>query len=141
METAFTPLPPGAIEPKGWLRDWAMAARDGVTGHLDERHPVFERGWKGDSFEARGAQPDGTGWPLEQCDYWLDGAVRLALVLHDEVLLHKIRARLDPVVDGVLNSRSPTTIFRWPKPCAASRVFRAKSMSIRSEKEICDGYP
>jgi hypothetical protein len=44
IEMAFTPLAPGAIEPKGWLRDWAMAARDGITGHLDERHPVFEHG-------------------------------------------------------------------------------------------------
>ena len=35
---AFTPLKPGAVEPAGWLRDWALAARDGITGHLDERH-------------------------------------------------------------------------------------------------------
>ena len=35
-EPAFTPLPPGAVEPAGWLRDWALAARDGITGHLDE---------------------------------------------------------------------------------------------------------
>ncbi len=41
------PLPPGAVEPRGWLRDWAMAARDGITGHLDEYHPTFGEGWKG----------------------------------------------------------------------------------------------
>jgi hypothetical protein len=29
---ALIPLPPGAIEPAGWLRDWAMTARDGFTG-------------------------------------------------------------------------------------------------------------
>ena len=26
---AFIPLPPGAVEPAGWLRDWCLAARDG----------------------------------------------------------------------------------------------------------------
>lgn len=111
VEAAFTPLPPGAVEPTGWLRDWAQAARDGITGHLDERHATFEHGWEGIPFKANGAQPDGTGWPLEQCGYWLDGAVRLALVLHDEALLNKVRARLDPVVDGVLKNQ--TTLIYW----------------------------
>ncbi|MBI2928471.1 MAG: glycoside hydrolase family 127 protein [Verrucomicrobia bacterium] len=108
---AFTPLPPGAVEPHGWLRDWALAARDGITGHLDERHPTYQNGWKGFGFAARGASPDGTGWPLEQCAYWLDGAVRLALVLHDEPLLRKVRARLDPVVAGVPSNQ--TTLIHW----------------------------
>ena len=31
VEPAFLPLPPGAVEPAGWLRDWAIAARDGIT--------------------------------------------------------------------------------------------------------------
>lgn len=108
---AFTPLDPGAVEPRGWLRDWALAARHGITGHLDERHPTFQSGWKGFGFPARGAGADGTGWPLEQCAYWLDGAVRLALVLHDETLLDKVRSRLDPIVAGVL--RNQTTLIYW----------------------------
>src|ERR1019366_354692 len=41
---ALLPLPPGAVEPAGWLRDWAFAARDGITGHLDEWHPAFAGG-------------------------------------------------------------------------------------------------
>jgi len=44
---ALLPLPPGAVEPEGWLRDWARSARDGITGHLDEWHPTFADGWKG----------------------------------------------------------------------------------------------
>ena len=43
VKPAFLPLPPGAVEPAGWLRDWAVAAREGITGHLDEWHPVFAR--------------------------------------------------------------------------------------------------
>lgn len=108
LATAFTPLPPGAVVPKGWLRDWALAARDGITGHLDELHPVFEHSWKGYPFEAHGARQ---GYPLEQGAYWLDGAVRLALVLHDDGLLNRVRARLDPVVDAVLKNQ--TTLIYW----------------------------
>jgi hypothetical protein len=40
VQQSFIPLAPGAVEPAGWLRDLALAARDGITGHLDENHPT-----------------------------------------------------------------------------------------------------
>ena len=112
---ALLPLPPGAVEPAGWLRDWAVAAREGITGHLDEYHPVFHDAWKGEPINAPHAAKDGTGWPLEQCAYWLDGALRLGFVLHDEALIKKIRARLDPIVDGVNKADFGTSFIYWKK--------------------------
>ena len=115
VKTAFLPLPPGAVEPAGWLRDWAQTAREGITGHLDEWHPTFADGWKGIPIKAPGARDDGTGWPLEQSAYWLDGALRLGLVLHDQALIKKIRARLDPVVEGVNRADVGATFIYWKK--------------------------
>ncbi len=31
---AFIPLPPGTVEPTGWLQGWAITARDGYIGHM-----------------------------------------------------------------------------------------------------------
>jgi hypothetical protein len=45
---AFIPLPPGAVEPTGWLRDWAEFARDGYTGHMDDVSPDFKNAWAAD---------------------------------------------------------------------------------------------
>ncbi len=45
---AFIPLPPGAVQPAGWLRDWCLAAKDGYTGHMDEVHEEFNRAWAAD---------------------------------------------------------------------------------------------
>jgi hypothetical protein len=115
VKPAFLPLPPGAVAPAGWLRDWAQAAREGITGHLDEWHPTFADGWKGIPIKAPGANADGTGWPIEQSAYWLDGALRLGLVLHDEALIKKLRARLDPVVDGVNKADFGTSFIYWKK--------------------------
>ena len=115
IKTAFLPLPPGAVEPAGWLRDWAIAAREGITGHLDEYHPTFRDGWKGTSITAPGAEPNGMGWPIEQSAYWLDGALRLGFILHDDALIRKIRARLDPVVDGVHKADFGTSLIYWKK--------------------------
>jgi uncharacterized protein len=89
--------------------------REGITGHLDERHPVFREAWKGTPITWNGAKPDGTGWPIEQGAYWLDGAVRLGFVLHDDAIVKKIRARLDPVVDGVNQAEAGTTFIYWKK--------------------------
>ncbi|TSA37036.1 MAG: hypothetical protein D4R65_01805 [Verrucomicrobiaceae bacterium] len=99
---AFQPLKPGAVEPTGWLRDWALAAGKGITGHLDERAETYAKGWSGQDFKAGGVKEKGTGWPLEQCAYWLDGLVRMAYILNDPDLIAKAKSRLDPVVDGIL---------------------------------------
>ena len=111
VKPELTPLPPGEVEPRGWLRDWAMAAKDGITGHLDEWHPTFGDGWKGVPIKAPGAEPDGAGWPIEQCSYWLDGLVRLGYVLHDDALIQKAKSRLGPIVDGV--NRGGASLIYW----------------------------
>ena len=61
----------------------------------------------------RAAKPDGTGWPLEQGSYWLDGALRLGYVLHDDALVEKVTKRLSLVVDGV--NRGGTSFIYWRK--------------------------
>ena len=112
---AFQPLKPGAIEPAGWLRDWAVDAGNGITGHLDERAKTFELGWSGKDFKAGGAKTKGTGWPLEQCSYWLDGLVRMAYILHDDALITKAKSRLDPIVDGILTNGETSFVYWMPK--------------------------
>ena len=102
VKPAFLPLPPGAVTPQGWLRDWAVAAANGITGHLDEHSPTFGQAWEGHWFNSIGVFPNGEGWPLEQCSYWLDGAVRLGYILNDTALISKVTKRLDTVVSGVL---------------------------------------
>lgn len=110
----FVALAPGDVKPEGWIRDWAEDAAKGITGHLDEYSPTFGKAWKGFGFEAKGATPNGAGWPLEQCSYWLDGAIRLGYILEDTTLIKKASARLDTVVNGVL-SRGETFIYWLPK--------------------------
>lgn len=101
-QISLVPLEIGQITPEGWLRQWGEDAAKGITGHLDEYQPVYGNGWKGFGFKARGAnETDGTGWPIEQCSYWLDGATKLAYILGDRALQKKVSDRLNIVVDGV----------------------------------------
>ncbi len=112
VKPKFIPLAPGAVQPEGWIRDWAAAAADGITGHIDEYSTTFAEAWKGKGFVAPGTSPiDGSGWPLEQASYWLDGAVKLAYIMKDSALIDKISSRLDMVVDGVLDTAR--TFIYW----------------------------
>jgi len=116
-------LPPGAIQPRGWLRSWAQSAASGITGHLDEYSATFHEAWRGYGFSALGANPDGTGWPLEQCSYWLDGAIRLGHMLQDQKLIQKASKRLDAVVDGV--SKGGESFIYWRPLSAVKDPFNS----------------
>jgi hypothetical protein len=97
---AFIALPPGAVEPSGWLRDWCLTARDGYTGHMDEVHVEFRRAWAVDHRMTgdRLTWPKGA-WPYEGGGYWFDGLARLGYVLHDDALVQQAKRRFYVVVD------------------------------------------
>ena len=109
---ALIPLPPGAVEPKGWLRDWCITARDGYTGHMDEFNVAFRQAWAAD-YTLTGEKLrfwDKGSWPLEGGGYWFDGLVKLGYALRDEFLLKQAKARLDVVVK---NMNSDAILFIW----------------------------
>lgn len=108
---ALIPLPPGAVQPAGWLRDWCEAARDGYTGHMDEVHVEFRRAWAAD-HKMTGERlnwPKGA-WPYEGGGYWFDGLVRLGAALGDEALRRQAKARLDVVIEH-MNPKG--ILFLW----------------------------
>ncbi len=79
-ENAYDPLPLGAIEPKGWLRDQLQIQASGLTGHLDEFWTDVgpNSGWLG-----------GTGESWERGPYFLDGLLPLAYELNNRALIQK----------------------------------------------------
>ncbi len=110
-EPAFHALPPGAVEPAGWLRDWCLAARDGYTGHMEEYDDEFKRAWAPDHKMTgerllwyKGA------WPYEGGGYWFDGLARLGFALHDDALIQQAKRRLYAVAD---NMNTNGTLFLW----------------------------
>ena len=108
---AFLPLPPGAVEPQGWLRDWCLAAKDGYTGHMDEVDDEFKRAWAADhKMTGEGLMWYKGAWPYEGGGYWFDGLVRLGYALHDDALIQQAKKRLDVVAD---NMNTNSLLFLW----------------------------
>ena len=128
---ALIALPPGAVEPQGWLRDWCLAARDGFTGHMDDVDVEFQRAWAADYCMTgeRLAWPRG-GWPYEGGGYWFDGLARLGFVLHDEELIAQARRRLGVVVDHM---HPDSILFLW-------WLSKSKPEDVQSVQIDC-GWP
>jgi hypothetical protein len=108
---ALLALPPGAVEPRGWLRDWALSAKDGYTACMDHVHKEFQRAWTPE------CTPTGENlawqkgsWSLEGGAYWFDGLVELGFALNDDRLLEQAKRRLHAVADNMNDSG---ILFLW----------------------------
>lgn len=111
-------LPPGAVKPEGWLRNYLNKQAAQLGYHLpDVAWPFTKPYWKGEE------QGD-SWWPWEQNAYWIDGATRLALVLEDEALLKRAQSRINYTLqhaasDGYLGpwffENPKGNYHRWPQ--------------------------
>ena len=128
---AFLPLPPGAVEPRGWLRDWCLAAKDGYTGHMDEVDDEFKRAWAADHLMTgtRLDWPNGA-WPYEGGGYWFDGLIRLGYALHDDALIQQATNRMNVVASHMAPS---SILFLW--------WLDRNNPADRSSVEINSGWP
>lgn len=82
---AFYPLKYGNVQPSGWLRDWCLMAKNGLVSHNE----AFKEGW------INGQPPT---FLNEQSAYWIDGMMRLGLVLQDKDLISKASADISSVI-------------------------------------------
>ena len=86
----FQSIPANAITPHGWLRQYLINQRNGLTGHLEKAgYPFNTVGWAADSIP--GNKSIEKWWPYEQNAYWVDGMIRCGLLLNDTSLLNKAR--------------------------------------------------
>lgn len=97
-EPAFLPLPPGSVEPRGWLRSQLEFMADGLVGRLPELSKWVR--FEGSAWTA----PDGRGeHPWEEAPYWLKGLGALGYALGDERLV----AEFTRWAEAILAARSP----------------------------------
>jgi hypothetical protein len=111
-------LPPGAIQPQGWMRAHLEAQAKLTTALGDIAYPFSYPYWEG--------MEDAKDWfQWEQRAYWIDGSVRLSLLLGDDTVMAKPRAAIDytlshPSSNGFLGpqmlefSGGPRGPNRWP---------------------------
>ena len=92
---ALEPLQWGAVEPRGWIREWAETLARGAASPTCAAFATLQKGavdgWK------NGRPSDGGFWD-EDSAYWIDGIARLGLILHDDSLVARAKADFDHVL-------------------------------------------
>jgi DUF1680 family protein len=118
----FRSLPPGAVKPEAWLGLYLQKQAQGLSLHLPEvSWPFTGAFWAGEEKAP-------SWWPWEQRGYWIDGALRCALVTGDQQLLQVAQVPVDYTLnhalpDGYLGPKfmkdgkehnPKLDNFRWP---------------------------
>lgn len=89
----FIGLPVGAVEPRGWLREFLKRQREGLTGHLGEISAWLQKednAWL--SKDGKGKY----GW--EELPYWLKGYIELAYIFDDPKMLAEVRTWIEGTI-------------------------------------------
>jgi len=91
----FASLPPGIIKPEGWIKTYLEKQAAQLGYYLPKvSEPFTGAYWAGEEEISKKLNSDQYWWPWEQKGYWIDGALRCALLLGDKQLL---REAVDPV--------------------------------------------
>ena len=118
VQSPFIKLPVTAIKPNGWLKEYLLRQKNGLTGGLGNISAWLQKennAWL--SKDGKGK----FGW--EELPYWLKGYANIGYILNDKTVIDEAKIWLE----GVLNSQrsdgnfGPTTIDKngaedfWPK--------------------------
>lgn len=109
------------VRPEGWLRQFLVNQKQGLTGHIRVAGDPFDQQvWYGDEY----SNPDiESGWVShEQTAYWVDGALKCGRFLGDKLLTDMALRRINYVLDhpsssGCLGPACLTPnneLNRWP---------------------------
>lgn len=112
----FTKVSITNITPKGWLKEFLVRQKEGLTGNIDVAgYPYNTCMWACEKMKGSTK----AWWPYEQTAYYLDGVHRLGLLLNDNELIQKATVNTDYVSQHVLpTGRFGTNLadrwWRWP---------------------------
>lgn len=118
VQTAFIKLPVTAIKPNGWLKEYLIRQKDGLTGGLGNISAWLQK--ENNAWLSKNGKGE-FGW--EEVPYWLKGYANIGYILNDQKVINEAKVWLE----GVLNSQridgnfGPTTIDKngaedfWPK--------------------------
>jgi len=92
-------IPISNIHPEGWMKDFLIRQKNGLTGNLDKiGFPFNEISWGAPEIDTTGKNVNPGWWVYEQTAYHLDGIERCGALLNDEELLAKAKKSFDYVL-------------------------------------------
>ena len=107
-------LPAGTVLPRGWLKSWIDRQIAGLTGHPENLgYPYNTCMFAGSPPDPPVRQPQ-FWWRFEQSGYFVDGAVRTALLTSDPAAQKIPAANIDYILNHSGPQKLGESTFGWP---------------------------
>ncbi|SKD09075.1 Beta-L-arabinofuranosidase, GH127 [Chitinophaga ginsengisegetis] len=126
------------VRPQGWLKEFLLRQRSGLTGHPEVlSYPFNSSLWAG-VIDRVGEQHGANWWRYEQTAYYSDGILRLGYLLNDTALVNKARAGINYTLAHVqANGRLGPELFASQWPIAVYfRVLQAEYAATGDQRII-----
>ena len=96
--TTFNKLKISEIHPEGWIKEFLVRQKEGLTGHIEVAgYPYDTKMWATDKIKGSTK----AWWPYEQTAYYIDGANRLGSLLDDASLKERANVQTQYVLDHI----------------------------------------
>lgn len=125
------------IEPKGWIKEFLIRQRSGLTGNIEVAgYPYNTCLWACEKMEGSTK----AWWPYEQTAYYLDGVHRLGYLLNDTELIAKAKVNMDYVKNhldstGRFGTHLADRWWRWPY-ASFNRLFMVDYEANGNEESL-----
>ena len=133
--TTFNKLKISEIHPEGWIKEFLVRQKEGLTGHIEVAgYPYDTKMWATDKIKGSTK----AWWPYEQTAYYIDGTNRLGYLLDDSALKERANIQTQYVLDHIdpLTGRVSTVLEdrwkRWPY----AQFFRNYMTDYNETKDI-----
>ncbi len=98
----FIKLPVGSVQPDGWVKEYLVRQRDGLTGQLGDISAWLEK--ENNAWYSGNGKGD-HGW--EEVPYWLKGYGNLGYILQDKAMIAETKVW----IEKVFQSQEPSGYF------------------------------
>lgn len=96
VSSALIKLPVGAVKPEGFLKEYLIRQKNGLTGNLGEISAWLQKD------DNAWLSPDGEGaWGWEEVPYWLKGYANIGYIMDDPEMIKEAKIW----IDGTINSQ------------------------------------
>jgi DUF1680 family protein len=102
VPNALIKLPIGSIKPGGWLKEFLIRQKNGLTGHLGEISAWLQKednAWLDENGQGN--------WGWEEVPYWLKGYANIGYILEDHEMIREAMIW----IEGTINSQQPNGFF------------------------------